>query len=139
LNTHLFAQDAPAKKEKKKRLFKKEKQVKEATNPIQVPNTTVKPATKAANPTVVDGMKAPVEAPEVDENAPVFEFMEEAFDFGNDIIDGEKKTHTFMFTNTGKSPLIIEKVKASCGCTTPNWPKTPIAIHKKDYPLKRKV
>lgn len=32
----------------------------------------------------------------------------------------------FEFTNTGKSPLIIQRVSASCGCTTPNYAKEPI-------------
>jgi len=134
LSTTMLAQDAPAKKEKKKKLFKKSQQVKEDVKPVEAPAITETPKTpqtpakpEVKSPTVVKDMKAPVEEIEVDENAPTFEFMEESFDFGNDIIDGEKKTHTFMFTNTGKSPLIIEKVKASCGCTTPDWPKTPIA------------
>lgn len=140
LSTTMLAQDAPAKKEKKKRLFKKSQKAKEVVKPVEVPEmpdtpkasqtpktpkTPVKPEVKT--PTVVKDMKAPAEEVEVDKDAPVFEFMEESFDFGSDIIDGEKKTHTFEFTNTGNSPLIIEKVKASCGCTTPNWPKTPIA------------
>jgi len=31
----------------------------------------------------------------------------------------------FEFTNTGKSPLIIQRVSASCGCTTPTYyPRT---------------
>lgn len=63
---------------------------------------------------------------EIDPDAPVFEFIEETYDFG-DIIEGDKPTHEFKFTNTGNSPLIISGVKASCGCTTPEWPKTPIA------------
>jgi len=135
LSSSVFAQDIVEKKKKKKKLFKKSQQVQEVDNPLQAPATPETPkAPQAAEtpqtpkaPTVVKDMKAPVEEVPVDENAPVFEFMEESFDFGNDIIDGEKKTHTFKFTNTGESPLIIEKVKASCGCTTPNWPKTPIA------------
>jgi len=32
----------------------------------------------------------------------------------------------FEFTNTGKSPLIIQRVSASCGCTTPSYTKEPI-------------
>lgn len=125
LSSSIFAQEAIENKVKKKKLFKKAQKAQEVKNPLQAPAVPEKPAVKA--PSVVKDMKAPVEAQEVDENAPVFEFMEESFDFGSDIIDGEKKTHTFEFTNTGNSPLIIEKVKASCGCTTPNWPKTPIA------------
>lgn len=31
------------------------------------------------------------------------------------------------FTNTGTEPLVIENARGSCGCTVPEWPKTPIA------------
>jgi len=37
-----------------------------------------------------------------------------------------KITHKFIYTNTGGEPLIIHKVKASCGCTSPNWTKEPV-------------
>ena len=36
-------------------------------------------------------------------------------------------TCTFKFTNTGDAPLVIEQAVASCGCTTPVYPKQPIA------------
>ena len=58
-------------------------------------------------------------------NAGDFTFVEETFDFG-DIPKGTPVTHDFIFTNTGKDPLIISNVQASCGCTTPKWPKEPI-------------
>lgn len=35
-------------------------------------------------------------------------------------------TYSFSFKNTGDSPLVINRVNASCGCTTPNWTKEPI-------------
>ena len=35
-------------------------------------------------------------------------------------------TYEFVFTNTGKKPLIITNCKGSCGCTVPVWPKEPI-------------
>jgi autotransporter adhesin len=35
-------------------------------------------------------------------------------------------TTEFTFTNTGAKPLIIETAVAECGCTTPEYPKTPI-------------
>ena len=38
----------------------------------------------------------------------------------------------FIVTNTGKNPLIIEKVEASCGCTTPEKPEKPILPGKSD-------
>lgn len=58
-------------------------------------------------------------------NAPVMNFDKSSYDFGK-INRGDKVTYNFKFTNTGKSPLIITSAVASCGCTTPNWPKTPI-------------
>ncbi len=56
---------------------------------------------------------------------PVMSFKEDFFDFGV-IIQGEKVCHTFAFTNTGKSNLIISSVHASCGCTVPKYSKQPI-------------
>jgi len=32
----------------------------------------------------------------------------------------------FSFTNKGEKPLILSNVKASCGCTVPEWPREPI-------------
>ncbi len=39
--------------------------------------------------------------------------------------DPIRKT-TFTFTNTGTAPLVIHQALASCGCTVPTYPKTPI-------------
>lgn len=57
---------------------------------------------------------------------PSIEFDKKEHNFGN-IPQGTPVTHEFTFTNTGDAPLILESVKASCGCTTPAWPKEPIA------------
>ncbi|MEQ1586345.1 MAG: DUF1573 domain-containing protein [Cyclobacteriaceae bacterium] len=47
-------------------------------------------------------------------------------DFG-DIIQGEKVSHIFKFTNTGNEPLVVTNVEVTCGCTTPKgWPRDPI-------------
>tara|TARA_B100000508_G_C11325134_1_gene211444 strand:- start:208 stop:627 length:420 start_codon:yes stop_codon:yes gene_type:complete len=35
-------------------------------------------------------------------------------------------TRTLSFTNTGDAPLVISKVKSSCGCTVPSYSKTPV-------------
>lgn len=33
---------------------------------------------------------------------------------------------TFVFTNTGTAPLVINQAVASCGCTVPTYTKTPV-------------
>ncbi len=58
-------------------------------------------------------------------DAPVMKFEKETHDFGK-ILTGDKVTYDFKFTNNGKSPLIIKDAIASCGCTKPEWPTTPI-------------
>jgi hypothetical protein len=61
------------------------------------------------------------------ENAPIIRFDSTTCNFGTLAI-GEKYPHTFRFTNTGQSPLIITQVNPSCGCTTAkDWPQQPIA------------
>jgi len=119
------AQEKAKVKKPKKKLFQKaDKAVKEISN-IEEPVKAKESVDEPNTPKVIDDMKEA--APAVDEDAPVFKFMEESFDFGSEIIEGEKVTHKFTFTNEGNTPLIIERVKASCGCTTPDWPKKPIA------------
>ena len=60
------------------------------------------------------------------EDAPVITFEELIHDFGN-INEGDVVETTFKFKNTGKSELIITKIKGSCGCTVPsNWDRKPI-------------
>jgi hypothetical protein len=34
--------------------------------------------------------------------------------------------HVFEFTNTGNEPLILNSVRASCGCTTPRYSREPV-------------
>jgi hypothetical protein len=53
-------------------------------------------------------------------------------DFGNVGVDSEN-TCKFQVFNTGKNPLIIENVSASCGCTTPHKPEKPIPPGGSDY------
>lgn len=55
-------------------------------------------------------------------NSPKIVFETENVD-GGKVIEGEKFVYDFKFTNEGKAPLEITSVKASCGCTTPSWPK----------------
>ena len=60
------------------------------------------------------------------ENGAAIQFEETEHDFGQ-IKIGDKVTHKFKFKSTGKTALIISNTDASCGCTVPSWPRTPIA------------
>lgn len=51
---------------------------------------------------------------------------ETEFDFGK-IPQGKPVTHIFEFTNSGTTPLALDNVQASCGCTTPVWNKDTVA------------
>lgn len=64
-------------------------------------------------------------ATEASPDMAIFEWDAAAHDFGK-IKQGVPVTHEFKFTNTGKTPLVITNVQASCGCTTPAWSKDPI-------------
>ena len=88
-------------------------------------NAAANDAADAANPTV-DNPNVVSDNETPNPNAPVMKFAEAEFDFG-DIQPDTKVHHTFTFTNTGKSPLLIEDATASCGCTTPSWTKEPVA------------
>ena len=59
------------------------------------------------------------------EDAPKFKFEKTVYEFGV-IKDGEKVQTTFKFKNVGKTPLIIADATATCGCTVPEYPTTPI-------------
>ena len=59
-------------------------------------------------------------------NAPVFNFEQNSYDFGQ-VSEGEKVSHDFKFTNTGNTPLVITDARASCGCTKPEYPASPVA------------
>lgn len=53
---------------------------------------------------------------------PVIQFDKNNHDFG-EIQEGDVAETEFMFTNVGKSDLIISDASGSCGCTVPDYPK----------------
>lgn len=73
------------------------------------------------------GSSQPAPKPEVKPEGPlpVIEFEQTDHDFGT-INEGDKVSYTYKFRNTGDAPLIIQEAKPSCGCTAPDWTKTPI-------------
>jgi hypothetical protein len=56
-------------------------------------------------------------------------FTETKHNFGK-LKQGVPASYIFKFTNTGSKPLVIESAVAGCGCTTPEYPKQPIAKGK---------
>jgi hypothetical protein len=58
-------------------------------------------------------------------------FVTEMHDFGTINESDGLAVFVFEFTNTGTDPLVLKNVQASCGCTTPDWPKSPILPGKK--------
>lgn len=62
--------------------------------------------------------------------SPVIKFEQTTYDFGKIKETDGKATYIFKFKNTGDAPLVISRVNASCGCTTPEWTKEPIAVGK---------
>jgi len=75
--------------------------------------TTPNPTAKVATPAAPVGPTT------------VMTLDETVFDFGV-IEEGEKISHVYTITNTGKEPLIIKNAKGSCGCTVPTYEKAPI-------------
>jgi hypothetical protein len=64
---------------------------------------------------------------------PTISFDKETHDFGVIKEENGKVRYDFQFTNTGGKPLIINEVRASCGCTAPDWTKEPILPGKKGF------
>ena len=58
---------------------------------------------------------------------PVMTFENAEHDFGT-IAAGSKVNYSFQFKNTGEADLIITRAVGSCGCTIPEYPKTPIKV-----------
>ena len=61
--------------------------------------------------------------------ADVAKFTSETIDLGK-IKQGVPAVATFVVTNIGKEPLIIEQANPTCGCTMGDYTKSPIAPGK---------
>jgi len=72
----------------------------------------------------------PKSASQPSNKQPVITFDKTEHDFGT-ILQGERVTCTFHFTNTGTTPLIISNVSSSCGCTVGDFSRSPVEPGKK--------
>jgi hypothetical protein len=55
----------------------------------------------------------------------LFEWEKTDHDFGT-IKEGDVVEYTYRFKNVGDAPLIIQSAQPSCGCTVPDYSKTPV-------------
>lgn len=60
-----------------------------------------------------------------DTKVAILKFKTEVIDYGI-VEQNSDGTRIFTFTNEGDAPLLITKVKTSCGCTVPSYSKAPI-------------
>lgn len=56
----------------------------------------------------------------------MLEARKSVFDFGS-IPQGRPIFHVFILENPSLKPVLIDNIQASCGCTTPEWSKQPVA------------
>jgi hypothetical protein len=83
-------------------------------------------ATPAAAATAtVNTASAPIAAVATTLTVDNMAFTEERHAFGT-LREGDPAEHVFTFKNTGKEDIIISNVQPACGCTTPDWTRTPI-------------
>lgn len=65
------------------------------------------------------------------QDKPEVEFNKSEHDYGAIKEEVEVALSEFEFTNVGKTPVIIQRVTASCGCTAPSYTREPILPGKK--------
>lgn len=60
-------------------------------------------------------------------SGPAFKFREanNTHNFGT-VKEGPDAVYSFEFTNVGDQPILVQEATSTCGCTTPDWPKTPV-------------
>ena len=112
------AQAAPAQPEQAKAIT--------VQQPSQPAAISLSPqATGTATPVAAPATPAPPAQPDYMEKAATLaqtsiEWESLEYDYGT-VKTGEVVKHTFRFKNTGDNPLVLTRVKASCGCTTPKY------------------
>jgi len=55
----------------------------------------------------------------------IMTFNSEVIDYGS-ITKNSNGIRVFSFTNTGSAPIVISKIKSTCGCTIPDYKKAAI-------------
>jgi len=89
----------------------------EGNKPTTTPASSV-PLPTTATPAAEEKPSGPL---------PEIEFNTTEHDFGT-VAEGQKVSYTYAVKNKGAAPLIIQNAQPSCGCTVPDWTKTPIPV-----------
>jgi Protein of unknown function (DUF1573) len=97
-----------------------------------ITSLSIGPVTGATAQTTANPVQAPASAAVLPANgtalprpADILQLKENIHNFGK-IPQGRPTTYTFEIVNTGSTPLRLDNVHASCGCTTPEWSREPI-------------
>ena len=62
---------------------------------------------------------------------PEMKFNKSEHDYGSVREEVEVAVSEFEFTNTGKTPVVIQRVITSCGCAAPSYTREPVLPGKK--------
>lgn len=62
---------------------------------------------------------------------PEVKFDKNVHDYGSVKEEVEVALSEFEFTNTGKTPVVIQRVITSCGCAAPSYTREPVLPGKK--------
>ncbi len=73
-----------------------------------------------------NGSSGEEERPGTTGEDPLIVFEARVNDLGA-VREGEKVVSWFDYTNQGNGQLVINDIKAGCGCTVPKWDKKPLA------------
>lgn len=96
----------------------------DAAAPVAQPTPTANP-TATATPTNPATAQTTTTATMPPGKTTSMSFNKKEHNFG-DINQGDKVSYNYTFKNTGANDLIISSAQGSCGCTVPEYPKTPI-------------
>jgi len=136
--TEVATESAETMKEEVKEVVKK-KEKKSARTRVEAPQeferdvdavTTKAVAAKESKPAAEPKPKA--KKKKRSSKDPIIKFAETSHKFGI-VEEGGQVNHKFFFENTGKGDLFIKDATATCGCTVPSYPKTPIRSGETSY------
>jgi hypothetical protein len=109
-----------------KKIAALEERLKELEQGKKAAGAAITPVNPAESATVNPAIQPPAET-KPEGPLPVAAFGKLEHDFGT-IKEGQVVEYTYTVKNTGQAPLIIQNAQPSCGCTAPDWTKTPIPV-----------